>query len=305
MLPDAEPSIVEAVRLGGGSIGALDDATRGIVWVAADGDGALEAVLARHPGIEWVQLPWAGVDAFAQVLAAEASHGSRRIWTSAKGAYAQPVAEHALALALAVLREFPMRARATTWQADERGRSLFGASVTVLGAGGIAVELLRLLEPFGVRTTVVRRDGASRVPGAHATVGFDRLGEALADAEVLFVAAALTEQTRGMIDADALSTLPEGAVVVNVARGAIIDAAALDASLRAGHLGGAGLDVTDPEPLPAGHPLWSAPNCLITPHVADTVEMTTPLFARRVTENTAAFVSGGPLRGVVDPVLGY
>lgn len=305
VLPDADPGVVAAVGRAGGEVAPLGPATRAVVWTTASGDGALDAVLAGHPGIGWVQLPWAGVDAFAGVLAADAASGAARTWTSAKGAYAQPVAEHALALALAVLREFPRRARAGSWEADERGRSLFGASVVVIGAGGIAVELLRLLEPFGVRATVVRRDAAIAVPGAERTVGTDRLGEALTGAEVLFVAAALTGRTRRLVGADELAALPAGAVVVNIARGGLVDSEALAAALGSGWLGGAGLDVTDPEPLPAGHPLWSAPNCLITPHVADTEAMTEPLFAARVEENVAAFLGGGVFRGIVDPSAGY
>ncbi|WP_395243255.1 NAD(P)-dependent oxidoreductase [Agromyces sp. MMS24-K17] len=306
VLPAADPAVVAAVRRGGGEVGPLDDATRGVVWTAASGDGELERVLAAHPGVGWVQLPWAGVDAFAGVLAAaSADPQPGRLWTSAKGAYAQPVAEHALALALGALRELPRRARAGSWEADERGRSLFGASVVIVGAGGIAVELLRLLEPFGVLATVVRRDASVAVPGASRTVATADLEAVLPDAEVLVLAAALTDETRGMIGAAELAALPPGAIVINVARGGLLDSAAVDAALRSGHLGGAGLDVTDPEPLPADHPLWSAPNCLVTPHVADTEAMTAPLFAARVEENVRAFLGGGPFRGVVDPVAGY
>ena len=137
MLPDGD-----AVGRGRGGrtraavVAPLDEATRGIVWTASSGAGELEAVLDAHPRVGWVQLPWAGVDAFAGVLRRFAGDG--RVWTSAKGAYAQPVAEHALMLALAVLREVPRRVRAGRWEVDERGRSLYGAEVVIVGAGGIA-----------------------------------------------------------------------------------------------------------------------------------------------------------------------
>jgi phosphoglycerate dehydrogenase-like enzyme len=230
--------------------------------------------------------------------------GDGRVWTSAKGAYAQPVAEHALMLLLAVLRELPRRVRAETWQADERGRSLYGADVVIVGAGGIAVELLRLLEPFGVRTTIVRRADAA-VPGADRTVTVDRLREALAGADVVVVAAALTAESSGLIGAPELEALAPGAFVVNVARGALVDTDALVAALERGRLGGAGLDVTDPEPLPTGHPLWRAPNCIVTPHVADTEAMTVPLFAERIARNTAAFLGSGDFEGRIDLDAGY
>jgi phosphoglycerate dehydrogenase-like enzyme len=302
VLPDGDPGVAEAVRAGGGMIAPLDARTRGIVWTAASGADELARILDEHLQVAWVQLPWAGVDAFAGLLERFADDG--RVWTSAKGAYAQPVAEHALMLALAVLRELPRRARARRWDADERGRTLFGAEVVVIGAGGIAVELLRLLSVFDVRATVVRRR-LEPVPGAARTITVEHLGEALARAELVFVAAALTDRTRRLIGAEELDRMPEGAILVNVARGALVDTDALVAALESGRLGGAGLDVTDPEPLPAGHPLWSVENCVVTPHVADTAEMTAPLFAERVTRNTAAFLGDGRFEGVIDREAGY
>jgi phosphoglycerate dehydrogenase-like enzyme len=290
------------VHRAGGTVAELGPDTRGIVWTAASGAETLQHALDSHPGVAWVQLPWAGVDSFAPVLARFRDDG--RTWTSAKGAYAQPVAEHALMLALAVLREVPMRVRAEHWDVDERGRTLFGAEVVIVGAGGIATELLRLLEPFDVRATVVRRR-PEPVAGAARTVGVADLGEVLERAEVVFVAAALTADTRGLIGAPELERMPRGAVLVNVARGAVVDTDALVAALASGALGGAGLDVTDPEPLPEGHPLWTAPNTLITPHVADTEAMVVPLFAERVARNVAAFLAGRPLEGRIDPVAGY
>jgi phosphoglycerate dehydrogenase-like enzyme len=298
----ADDVVVAAVLGAGGEVLPLGEATRGLVWTAASGAGDLDAVLAAHPGIAWVQLPWAGVDAFADVLRRHRDDG--RTWTSAKGAYAQPVAEHALMLALAVLREVPHRVRAGRWEVDERGRTLFGAEVVIVGAGGIATELLRLLAPFDVRTTVVRRRDEP-VAGATRTVTEAGLGGALSRADVVFVAAALTDASRGLIGTEQFERMPRGAVLVNVARGAVVDTDALVAALGSGRLGGAGLDVTDPEPLPAGHPLWSSPNCLITPHVADTEEMVVPLFAERVARNVRAVLDGAPLEGRIDLHAGY
>lgn len=298
----AHEAFRDAVVAGGGRVAPLSAATRGLIWTSSSGEGGLESVLAEHPSISWVQLPWAGVDAFAGLL--RRHRGDGRVWTSAKGAYAQPVAEHALALALAVLREFPRRVRADSWEVDERGRSLYGSEVVIVGAGGIAVELLRLLEPFRVRATVVRRADAA-VPGAARTVTTDRLADVLGTAEIAFVVAALTDETRGLIGADELAAMPQGAVLVNVARGGLVDTDALLDALESGRLGGAGLDVTDPEPLPPGHPLWNAPNCLVTPHVADTEAMTAPLFASRIIANVAAFVGRSAFEGRVDLDAGY
>lgn len=302
IVSDAEPRFADAVVAAGAVLEPLSRRTRGLVWTSPSGGDELDRLLETHPAIDWVQLPWAGVDAFSDLLRRHVGDG--RVWTSAKGSYAGPVAEHALTLALAVLRELPRRVRAGKWEADERGRTLHGARVVVVGGGGITLELLRLLAPFGVRATVVRRTDAA-VPGAARTVTSTGLVEALADADVVFVTAALTDATRGLLGRDAFAAMPPGAVLVNVARGPIIDTDELVAALASGRLGGAGLDVTDPEPLPPRHPLWTAPNCIVTPHVADTDAMTVPLFAERIRRNTRAFLGDGDFVGVIDLEAGY
>jgi phosphoglycerate dehydrogenase-like enzyme len=299
---DPEPRFADAVLAAGGTLEPLSSRTRGLVWTSASGADELDRLLDANPAISWVQLPWAGVDAFSDLLRRHVDDG--RVWTSAKGSYAGPVAEHALMLALAVLRELPRRVRAGEWEADERGRTLQGARVVVVGGGGITVALMRLLAPFDVRVTAVRRTDVA-VPGAARTVTADALTDVLSDADVVFVTAALTDATRGLLGRDAFAAMPPGAVLVNVARGAIVDTGELVAALESGRLGGAGLDVTDPEPLPPRHPLWTAPNCIVTPHVADTDAMTVPLFAERIGRNTRAFLGDGDFEGVIDLEAGY
>lgn len=301
VLPESRPEFVEAVHLGGGVVAPLGSATTGVVWLDYGGGERLAEVLREHPQISWVQLPWAGVDAFAPVFASSARNGLT--WTSAKGAYAAPVAEHAVALTLALLRSLQVRARATTW-GGKAGRNLYGARVVVIGAGGIAREYVRMIAPFGVKSTVVRRSEGS-VDWADRTVTTDALDDVLGDADVVMIAAASTGETARMFDERRLALLPSTAVLVNVARGALVDTDALAAALASGGLGGAGLDVTDPEPLPDGHALWTEPLCLVTPHSADTPEMTAPLLAARITANTAALLDGSPMTGVVDVGLGY
>lgn len=304
VLPDGSSDLARVVERAGGVVAPLDARTRGLVWTASSGSAELLATLRAAPGIGWVQLPWAGVDGVA--AAVEASRGDGRVWTSGKGVYARPVAEHALALALALLRRLPRRVRASSWQRDELSRSLFGARVAIVGAGGISVELQRLLAPFEAEVTVVRRHGAPETAdGPVRTLPADRLLEAVGDADVLVLAAALTDETRGLVDAEVLAALGPGAIVVNVGRGALLDTDALVAALESGRIGGAGLDVTDPEPLPPGHPLWGRPDCIITPHVADAMATTPALLAARVEQNVRAFLTGEPFVGVVDLERGY
>lgn len=302
VLPTAEPSFVAAVEAGGGTVEPLSDRTRGVVWLSNKDAAAFPPILEAHPGIGWVQLPFAGVDAFADIIASENRPGL--VWTSAKGAYAQPVAEHALALTLALLRVLPKRVRATTWSTVEEGRSLYGLNVVIVGAGGIALELMSLLEPFGTRITIVRRS-QEPVPGAVRTVGSDRLSEVLPDADVVVIAAALTGGTRHLFSEAEFGAMKPTAYLVNIARGGLVDSDALLAALRSGEIAGAGIDVTDPEPLPDGHPLWHEEACLITPHQADTSEMVAPLLAERVTSNVRAFLGEGDFVGLVDPAAGY
>ncbi|MDX1658841.1 MAG: D-isomer specific 2-hydroxyacid dehydrogenase family protein [Nitriliruptorales bacterium] len=290
------PWLADAVRRGGGEVVAPGDA-EAIVWAdPKDADG-LRRLLEEHPDIEWVQLPWAGIEPFVEVL----DHDHR--WTCGKGVYAEPVAEHALALALTGMRGVGEYATRQGWSAPQ-GRNLIGANVTVLGGGGIAREFLRLLEPFDARATVVR-NRPDDLEGAARVVGPDGLHAALSDADLVVLALALTPDTTHIIDADALERLPDHAWIVNVARGRHIATDALVDALRSGSIGGAGLDVTDPEPLPDGHPLWELPNAIITPHVGNTPEMAVPLLSRRVTENVRRYAAGEPLLGPVHVDLGY
>jgi phosphoglycerate dehydrogenase-like enzyme len=297
--PEPADWAAAAIRDGGGEVVALDQRPDGLVWTGPGSAEGLPELLAAHPEIGWVQLPAAGVDR----AAAAGVIDRQRQWTSAKGAYAEPVAEHALALTLAGLRQLTVRARARSW-GEPAGASLFGQPVTIIGGGGIATVLLRLLAPFRAPVTVVRRQ-AEPVPGATRTIGTERLPEALAGARAVVLALALTPSTQGLIGAAELAGMEPYAWLVNVARGGLVDTAALVEALRSGQIGGAALDVTDPEPLPPGHPLWDLPNCLITPHTADTLEMTQPLLAQRIEENVRRLAAGQELVGLVDPALGY
>lgn len=288
-----------AVRAGGGAIVPWDQA-EGAVWMDYGDPRTLRTLLDRHPNVRWVQLPWAGVEAFAEL----GMFDDGRLWTCGKGVYADDCAEHALALTLALLRELPLRIRATSWGEREHGRPMAGLHVGFLGGGGLVASMLRLWAPFGVRTTVVRRSDRA-TSGADRTVTVDRLHEVLPELDVLVVALSLTPETTGIIAAPELALLPDDAILVNVARGAHVVTEDLVQILREGRLGGAGLDVTDPEPLPPGHPLFTLPNTIVTPHCANTAAMGEPRLITRITENVRRFGAGEELLGVVDAEAGY
>jgi phosphoglycerate dehydrogenase-like enzyme len=290
--------LADAVVAGGGELVDPADAEV-LVWTVPHDADALGAILDGNDGIRWVQLPWAGIE---QQVDAVRAH-PERLWTCGKGVYAEPVAELALTLLLAGFRGLGTYARATSWERPI-GRNLDGARVVVAGGGGITESLLRMLGPFRCDVTVVRRHAAA-LAGASRVVGPDLLDAALEGADALVLALALTPDTEGLVDRRRLDLLADGAWVVNVARGRHIRTDHLVEALGAGSLGGAGLDVTDPEPLPDGHPLWSMPNVLLTPHVGNTPEMAVPLLSARITANLRRWAAGEDLLGVVDPELGY
>ena len=295
--PSQADHVVAAVVEGGGRVAALSEEPDGLVWMAPDDPDGLREALQQAPSVRWVQLPFAGVERFVDVLDPSLT------WACAKGVYADPVAEHALALALAGLRSLPERARAQSW-GEQSAATLYDAPVVVLGAGGITTSLLGLLAPFRCPVTVVRRSGEP-VPGAARTVPLDELDAVLGDALIVVLALALTPETTGVIGGAQLAAMSDEAWLVNVARGPHVDTDALVTALRDGQIGGAALDVTDPEPLPDGHPLWSLPNCLITPHTANPWQTAQPLLARRITDNVRRSVAGEPLTGLVDVERGY
>lgn len=295
VLPRSAEHLADAVLEAGGQVVDASEA-EAVVWADPRGPGSLTDVLADHPDIRWVQLPWAGVEPFVGVF--DHDH----VWTCGKGVYAEPVAEHALALLLAGFRHLIGYARQTSWSADV-GRNLLGANVVILGGGEITASLLRLLGPFGCDVTVVRRHDEP-LDGATVVTSY-ALDGALSGADAVILALALTDETRGIIDARRLGLLADHAWIVNVARGEHVVTDDLVDALRGGAIGGAALDVTDPEPLPDDHPLWGFENVLITPHTANTRAMGRALLRQRVIDNVRRFGAGQPLLGPVDPDLGY
>jgi phosphoglycerate dehydrogenase-like enzyme len=288
--------MADAIQAGGGHLVPVDQA-EGLVWAAPRDPDALEALLADADHIDWVQLPFAGIENYVHLV------DDDRDWTCGKGVYADPVAELALGLALAGMRGIGRYARATSWSGP-RGANLFGANVTVLGGGGITESLIPLLLPFDCRITVVRNRVRS-MEGVDEVVEADRYIDALVGADLVVLALALTDETEGMLSRNEFEMMEPHAWVVNVARGKHIVTDDLVWALQQGEIGGAALDVTDPEPLPDGHPLWSLDNCIITPHVGNTPAMAVPLLSERITANVKRFGAGEELIGPIYTDLGY
>ena len=247
--------------------------------------------LGELPALRLVQTQLAGFDGQVELLPDGVT------LCNAAGVHDAATAEHAVGLTLAVLREIPAAVHGHgSWQqlrADMR--SLADSRVMVLGYGSIGRALVRRLLAHEARVTAVasrsREDGL--VGHVH---GVDELERLLPDQHVVVVLLPLSDHTRGFLGASRLALLPDGAVVVNVARGGVLDTDAVIA--EAGRLRFA-LDVTDPEPLPDGHPLWSAPDVLVTPHVAGGTTAMLPRMAALVRDQLAAYAAGRPPRNVV------
>lgn len=296
--PKSFPEYEKAIELGKGKFSPMGPNVRGVIWTDYSSPSALGELIEANPQLEWIQLPFAGVDAFAKQL------NRNVLFTSAKGAYREPVAEHALMLSLALGRKIPIRIKATSWGKSE-AVSFYDSKVLLIGAGGISEELIKLLAPFRAEITVVRNNPSLPIDGAKKVAGLDELDRLIPDADLVIVTCALTEQTRGLINYQRLALFKPTAYLVNVARGPIVISNDLIRALDENLLAGAGLDVTDPEPLPDGHAFYGRDDLILTPHTADTKEIVTRLFALRIEQNVKAFLGQGDWVGRVNPSLGY
>ena len=296
--PKSDLAYEQAVVSAGGEVAALSDQVSALIWTDYSAPEKLAVVLEQNPQIEWVQLPFAGVDAFADVLSAPVK------FTSAKGSYKEPVAEHALALSLALGRKIPVRVKATSWGKRE-AVSFYDSNILIVGAGGITQELIGMLKPFRASVSVCRNQAELPVPGSTDVFGLEQLAKKISEADLVVIACALTDKTRGLFDLELMSKMKPTAFLVNVARGPIIKTADLLTALDQGLIAGAAVDVTDPEPLPEGHPFFGRDDLIVTPHTADTKEIVMRHFALRVQLNVKAYLGLGPWVGEVDPERGY
>ena len=224
--------------------------------------------------------------------------------TSAVGAYGQAVSEHLYAMLLALMKHldgYRDDCRDHTWTDRGAVRTMAGAQVLVLGAGDIGRHFAQLASAHGAHVTGVRRHTGSVPAGFEAMATMDALPELLPAADVVVSFLPSTPETRGLVDARFLAACKPGAYFANGGRGDLVVQADLVAALTSGHIAGAALDVTTPEPLPADDPLWDAPNIFITPHVAGGFHLYTVLdnIARITAENLQHLAAGEPLRNAV------
>ena len=260
------------------------------------------------PRLRWVQSPAVGVGSlmFPELLA------SPVVLTSARGIRARSIAEHVLGVTIALARRLPATLRAQAahrWAQDEletEAQTLQGQRMGIVGLGAIGLEVAKIAAPFGFRVTAIRRRADEPRPECvEAVWPPDRLIDLLAQSDVVVLAAPHTPETKRLIGTVQLDRMKRGALLINVARGKLVDDEAVIEALRDGRLGGAALDVFSQEPLEPSSPYWDLPNVIVTPHSSGAMsDYWTPLVAL-FADNLRRFEKGEPLLNVVDKVAGY
>lgn len=264
------------------------------------------AMLHGSPALEWLQTNSAGVEAYIRpgVLAGDT------LLTNATGAYGLAIAEHMLGMLLELFKKLELyrdAQKSGAWQSQGAVKAVYGSTVLVLGMGDIGGEFAARCKALGAKVIGVRRSPRPCPEYADEVHLLEDLDSLLPQADVVAITLPGTDATRGLMSRERLAKMKEGAVLLNVGRGFIVDTEALCDALERGHLSGAGVDVTDPEPLPPTHRLWNIPTAVVTPHISgfyhlrETHERIVGIFL----ENLRHFQAGEPLRNLVDFATGY
>ncbi|WP_437512139.1 D-2-hydroxyacid dehydrogenase [Sorangium sp. So ce1099] len=274
------------------------------VLLTSVADGRL---LGEARALRWVQTLGAGVD---WALTPEVVAREELVITNASGIHAQPIAEHIFGLILMFGRNLhlaALRQRQGEWRSDdlrEGLRMLSGSTLGVLGVGAIGERTGQIGAAFGMRTIGVKRT-PTPVAGFERIYGVDELHAFLAESDYVVNALPLTPATRGIIGPAELAAMKSSAILINIGRGGTIQTDALVDALRSRRIAGAGLDVTDPEPLPREHPLWRLENVLLTPHYSGAHPGYSERASEIFLENLSRYLDGRPLINVVDKRAGY
>ena len=310
-----EPDLIPRARFAADHTGLRPDldaagverwlAILGSADVLLDVDWYAPADLPRNaPNLRWVQATRSGV---GEHLREAGLDRSSIVFTNCAGVHATPLTEFVLLGLLYFNKEVPFlrEEQARRSWAPAPTRMLAGSRVLIVGLGGLGRAVARALAGLGVEVWALRRSAADPSDGVARLVERAAFSEALGDVDALVMAAPNTPETHHMIGSAEFAAMRPGAVVVNIARGTLIDEAALIDALASGHLGGAALDVVEHEPLAADSPLWAMPNVLLSPHRMSIVEAENPLIVELFVDNLRRYLDGRPLRNVFDPVRGY
>lgn len=256
--------------------------------------------------IKWLQTASAGVEPYI----APGVLGKNTILTNATGAYGLAIAEHMLGMHLEIIKKlsgYRDLQRENKWKTLGKVKSIHGATIVVLGMGDIGGEYAKRCKALGAYIIGVRRSPRQKPDYADEVCLTADLDKVLPRADVLAISLPGTAETKGLIGKEKISLMKEGSIILNVGRGNIIDTEALCDALESGRLMGAGLDVTDPEPLPEGHRLWNLPTSVITPHISGyyNLQYTHDKIVEITAENLRCFREGKPMRNIIDFSAGY
>jgi D-2-hydroxyacid dehydrogenase (NADP+) len=287
---------------------ARDDLTREL----ADADAVIgglnrEQFLAAKK-LKWMQITSAGVENYLSIPEIK---NSQVTMTNMKIVQGVEIADHALALLLALTRRLDVAFKddqAENWRTLQQygpPLELHGKTAVVVGVGGIGTQIAIRAKAFGMTVIGVDPKDIPYAPFLDRTVWPDRIDSVLPEADVVFVSAPHTPETENLINAQRFAKMKKGVIFIAVSRGKIYDNMALAESLKSGHVSAAGVDVTDTEPLPKGHPLWKAGRIIITPHIAGRSDGEGPRYFDIYKDNLARFAKGEPLRHQVDKAKGY
>lgn len=296
-----QPIDVSIVSRSGDTADNLSDAT--VFFRAFIGEAAYERVLQAAPRLQWVHTGSAGVDGLITRSLQERSI----TLTNSAGVYAIPIAEWVLHALLSIVKQGPHMWQAQQqrqWDDSPQFEELSGKTITILGAGGIGSEIAKRAAAFDMRVWGVNRSGKP-VPHVERIIREADWRSALPETDFLVVATPLTDATRQLIAAQELGLLPKHAWLINIARGAIIDEAALIEALHEKTIAGAALDTFEQEPLPQESPLWTMPNVIISPHHSGSSPRSTDRVLDLFLDNLQRFMRGGELRNIVDFDAGY
>ena len=264
-----------------------------------------EEQLKRSVNLRWLHLPSAGADSYARW---ELYPNSNILLTNSSGVYGVPIAEHVLAMILAYnhnLWKYAEQQKNIKWEEIRRTRDFYGSTIGIIGMGDIGMELAKRSKALGARVLGVKRTRSSMPEYVDRLYTIEEIDEVLQQADYVVLALPNTQKTNGIVSEQRLRKMKPDAFLVNIGRGALVDQEALIKALKENLIGGVGLDVTEPEPLPQDNPLWELPNVMITPHVSGISPSNDRIRIDLFVKNLERYLTGEPLVNMVDFEEGY
>ena len=283
------------------------DLTKQLVQDADIIIGNVSPELLRGTGrLKWLQLNSAGTDGYTE----DGILPEGALLTNATGAYGLAISEHMIGALLCIMKKLHLYGadqQKHGWGDHGNVTSIYGFRTLVVGFGDIGSEFAVRMNALGSRVTGIRRNQTEKPDYLEALYQMDALAECLRTADIVAACLPGTEETYHIFDRNAFAKMKKGAYFLNVGRGNAVDSYALAEALNSGHLAGASVDVTEPEPLPKEHPLWDAKNLLITPHISGNYHLqeTHERIIQIAADNLARFMQGRELRNIVDFATGY